>query len=657
MPIRIRYQNDSNQECTIRPTPLISISTNILKTGGGEAYGVNYSITLTGTLLPDEGTPYATDNTGLQSAGNVQTAHSAATVNKVGGPFPFWPVGGPHLFYGGQTTLTLVGPYLSFDNNISHVGDVGQARPPRQVVGVEQHATALISKQRALRELFSLDGQRFEITDLSEDQPAVICFPRLVSIDFSEGPYVLRSDYTINLEADILFHRDEASLNVDTEGTFIPHASGNPSIPDPNHGGFGDLSVLDHAQSGLTEEHLVVNMSGAFIADFSEDWAIEVDENGETYNDASGVTQVLPRSYRISHSLNATGKKHYMMKADESVEKIPAWQSAKKFVTNRLNQNATISGYPNIMGYLGSGTLNLMHAYGGFNCVRTENVNEVAGSFSVTENWFLASGSAYENYNINLSTSNTDPFVNVNIDGNIKGLSSFVPSSVFYGGANPSSGNPGVLRPIGEPGGEEAQPWGNKPYHNALNKYQEVSNSGFFGISSDLYKRANNMVAVQLNSQPVSVSLGTNEFTGEINYSLGFNNRPTNIISGALVENLQVSDTYPGDMFAIIPVLGRKTGPVLQNIGGRTEYKRDVSLNLVMDYARVPYGSGRNSLMMKKPSVVEPTATQIANLLREVSPNSEPGVRKCFVSPPSETWSPKDGTYSFNISFTYELDR
>ena len=59
MPIRVRYKNDSSQECTIRPTPLVAISTNILKNGAGEAFGVTYSITLTGTLLPAEGTPYA----------------------------------------------------------------------------------------------------------------------------------------------------------------------------------------------------------------------------------------------------------------------------------------------------------------------------------------------------------------------------------------------------------------------------------------------------------------------------------------------------------------------------------------------------------------------------------------------------------------------
>ena len=603
MPIRIRYQNDSSQECTIRPTPLISISTNILKNGAGEAYGVTYSITLTGTLLPNEGTPYATDNTGLNAG-------------VVGGTFPFFGTPTPAPAH--------VGPHGSFDNNISHVS----SRPPTQLVPMDHHATALISKQRALRALFAQDGQRLEITDLSEDQPAVICFPRLTNIDFSEGPYVLRSDYTINLEADILFHRDDAALNVDQEGTFIPHASGEFA------------SLLDTPAAGITEEDLVVEMSGAFIADFSEDWSIEVnEENGETYVDGNGIPQVLPRSYRISHSLNATGKKHYMMKENESVEKISAWESARKFVTSRLNRNASVSGYPNIFGQIGSGTLNLMDIYGGFNCVRTENVSEAAGTFSVTENWFLASGTAFENYNINLSTSNSDPFINVNIDGNIKGLTTMSPSGELYGGLQPS-GISGV-----------------KPYTNALKKYHDITNSGLFGISSDIYKRANNMVAVQLNSQPVSVSVGSNEFTGDLNYSLSFNNRPTNIISGVLTETLQVSDTYPGDVFAVVPVLGRATGPILQNIGGRTEYKRDVSLNLIMDYTKIPYGSGRNPLMLKKPSVVEPTASQIADLLKEVSPNSEPGVRKCFVSAPSETWSPKDGAYSFNISFTYELDR
>ena len=76
-----------------------------------------------------------------------------------------------------------------------------------------------------------------------------------------------------------------------------------------------------------------------------------------------------------------------------------------------------------------------------------------------------------------------------------------------------------------------------------------------------------------------------------------------------------------------------------------------------MDYTDVPYGTGRDPLLLKKPSVVEPTASQIADLLKALSPQSEPGVRKCFIAAPTESWQPKEGSYNFSISFTYELDK
>ena len=228
------------------------------------------------------------------------------------------------------------------------------------------------------------------------------------------------------------------------------------------------------------------------------------------------------------------------------------------------------------------------------------------------------------------ATSNSDPFINVSIEGAIKGLSQVPPDQL---------GNRVVTAVSGA-------------YAQALNKYNSISSSGQFGLTSDIYKRANNLVAVQLNSQPVSISIGTNQFTGDLSYSLSFNNRPTNLISGVISESIQVNDTYPGDVFAIISVLGRKTGPILQYIGGRTEYKRDVSINLIMDYTKIPYSGDRRSLILKKPSLVEPTASQIASLLQELSPQGEPGVRKYFISPPSESWTPKEGAYSFNISFT-----
>jgi len=572
MPIRVRYQNDNTQECTVRPTPLVSISTNILKDGAGEAFGVTYGITLTGTLLVDQGTPYAIEHGGIADLRHLSTDK-----------YPFH----------GTAPSAFTGPYGAFDSVISHMSN----KPPKQKISTNQAATVLIQKQKALRALFAQDGQRVEITDFDEDNPAIICYPRFVSIDFTEGTYVERCEFTIQLEADTLLfgQGDDGSLVVDQEGTLI----------------------TDAVQVNKTEAQLLASLSGAFINSYDETWALEIDE-------AAGEAVDIPYSYRISHNINATGKTHY----SPGGEKLLAWEQARTFVQNRLSHN--INDYPNIMGKIGNGTVNLVNSYGGFNHVRSENISESNGTYSVSENWVIASGSAYENFSTSISSSNSEAFVSVSIDGNIKGLSQITPSG--FGSSETSA------------------------YDNALLKYNKITNSGQFGLTSDVFTRANNHVAVQLNSQPLTITIANNEYNGEINYSLAFNNRPTNIISGVLSEDISVSDTYPGDVFATIPVLGRKTGPVLQYVGSRTEYKRDVTINLIMDYTRIPYGSGRNPLILKKPSVIEPTASQIADLIKELSPKGEPGIRKYFVSPPSETWSPKDGSYSFSLNWTYEMD-
>lgn len=560
MPLRIIHETGA---CTIRPTPLVSISQTVLKNPAGEAFGTTYVLTLTGTLIADQGTPYA-----------------------------FKTDGSRYPFFG--TTPNSVGPYGAFDNDVSHFSN---NRPPEQIIPTVDKSNSIFAKQKALRALFSKDGQRLEITDFNDDEPTIICYPRMIGdIQFEEGVYVDICRYTITLEVDTLLNKD---LQVDSEGTLVPKING--------------AQIL----TGQTEAALKA-LGAAYINDYSEEWSLEAD-------DALGEDALNPRSYRISHSISAVGKTHYH--PDGSVE--PAWVQAKKFVQRRLANS--INSYPNIMGNIGSGTINLVASYGGFNQIRTEQINEPAGSYSVTENWLLASGNSYENYNMSISSSIDNPFVTVNIDGNIKGLTSFSPSGFGVAGSGSA-------------------------FQNALSRYHKISNSGNFGMSSDIYKRANNLVAVQLNSQPKSVSLGVNDFVGEITYNLQFDNRPTNIISGVLSEIIQVNDTYPGDVFAIIPVIGRKTGPVLQYIGGRTEYKRDLQINLLMDYTKVPYGNTRSSLLLQKPSVMEPMASQIAGLINELSPANEPGVRKYFIYPPQENWNPKEGQYNFSVSWVYELD-
>ena len=644
MPIRVRYKNLTGQECTVRPTPLVAISSELNKTAAGDILGVTYSITLTGTLLPDVGTPYALSN--ITQA--LYEFHDPAVLAK----------------------LSLTGPYETFDNNMSHFGN---HRPDRQKVGEQSSAQSIFMKQRSLRELFANHGQRMEITDVEFDTSSIICYPRVESISFTEGTYITKCDYTITLSADTLYttanqnkvdadgHRDQSKVN--------PKDGSIDEDEDPTGSDGGRISPFQGNTVPLEDEQKFIDAYGnAFISDFQESWAVEVDESqAETIslNDES-----IDRTYRITHNISAVGKDHYRPllgdPASVEVERLLPWVQAKKFVQSRLSygphEEANRESYPNqtgvanfltdpngtplpnFLGKIGAGTLDLVDDYGGYNHVRTENVDEGAGSYSVTESWLLARGSAYETYNLNISSSTGGPFTKISINGNIKGLSPLKANATEYGGKN-------------DEGRSGSGPYLATAYESALTHYNKLSNNQEFGIGSLIYKRANNQTQVALNSEPLSITLGSNRRQGELTYALEFDNRPTNIISNVVSETINVNDTYPGDAFAAIQVIGRATGPVLQYIGGRSEYKRDISINLIMDYTKIPYSSTRRSLLLLKPSVNEPTATEIATLLGILSPAGEPGVRKYFIGPPSESWEPKTGSYSLNLSFTYELNR
>ena len=247
MPISIRYQNDATQECVLRPAPLVSISTAVNKVGD-ETVGVTYSITLTGSLLPDLGFPYSRD------------VHQSF--------FPAWKDGVlGSLSSHGKNPSNFKGPYKSFDPSQTHVGTLG---PLEQSVPNESTLDAIFYKQKVIRALFALDGQRMEIMPVHGDKPAVICYPRVISIDFAEGVYINRADYTINLEADTL-------LSASPDGGERVQDAGNPMFKQ----GYSDLY-----------ESQIEAISGAYINSFSDNWSLEVDEgNGET-----GGSQLVPRS-------------------------------------------------------------------------------------------------------------------------------------------------------------------------------------------------------------------------------------------------------------------------------------------------------------------------------------------------------------------------
>ena len=480
------------------------------------------------------------------------------------------------------------------------------SKPSPEDVSNDKALDSILSKQNAIRQLFAIDGQKMEIQAVDGSTPRIVCYPSVESISFDEGTYVDFCRFTITLSATTLL--DSAGKVLADGGIF----------------GTGDQ----------TEQELL-DTYGGFIEDYNDVWSVEVDESyGST-----GGTSFVPRAYRISRNLSATGRNSHVDSSIggdpslSSVTKREAWSQAKDFIKKYTGGNSTISGYPQ-SGPIASGFLDL-EGYAGYNHVRTENIDQAAGTYQITDTWLMASGdSALENYSASISSSTDGAFVSVSVDGSIKGISS-----------TPASGYGGL-----------ASSTFVSPYSRARTKYLAISNNGNFGVGSQVYKRVNSLTNLELNSQPASISIGSNEFTGEITYNVSFDNRPVNVFTGVASEAISVNDTYPGDLYASIPVLGRTTGPVLQYIGGRTEYKRDVTIEIVLDHTDIGYGNKRTDLMLRKPSINQPIRDELKNLIIQVSPASEPGIRKYFLSPPTESWNPKTGSYSLNLSWTYELD-
>lgn len=603
----------------LRPTPFISITQNAIRNKSG-MLGSYYDIVLNGTILPDEGSPFYITGGGASNHSQPDDPVSA-----------------------------MIGSY---------------ARPPAESVHIDNAMSSIIHKQNIIRELFKRDGQKIELLPVSvaplsdssmTDTPVLKFFPTVQSISFEEGIYLTNCKYTINLRAEVLLDNNNRIIS---DG--LPNSTFTPPL---------NTKTPTRANSGSRLDfNTAINASG-FIEDYSESWSIEVEEgNGTTNTNTPNPTDLRAdhissvRTYRLTRSITATGRTMYYP-SNNTIERREAWEQAKQYIySNIIKDTNTVStdnstGYEDFpeysLGpYFGSGFLNIAKSvWGGYNHLRTESIDVTAGTVTVNDTWLLSSGNAYENYTLSISKSDDSPIFKVSIDGTIKGLSSVHAGSTQYGGSNTSTATQFGTAPL------------NTAHENARYKWNQISNTGTYGRNCYLYRRAQAVTHETLNWIPLSVSLSSNEFTGEIGYNVEYDTRTAPLVSGTLSENISCTDTYPGDSFAIIPVIGRQTGPVLQYIGGRTEYQRSLNIDLVMD----KYWDGGNSqnqwqrirtyAVTSKPSLNEPYKSAINSIIHAYSPVQELGIRKYFVNPPVESWDPISGRYTLQINWIYEVNR
>ncbi len=194
-------------------------------------------------------------------------------------------------------TITLSGtlvPYKGSPNSLGVFHNLS-GYPADETILADSRLTAILRKQEALRSLFINEGRTFEIQGFDGAAP-LKCNPRIKSIEFAEGLWFEKCDYTIELEADIVY----------VAGTAIGEDSG---------------------------------LSYYYVKQASEEWNIEA---GDT-----------PNSYRMTHNVSAKGTRFY---DDTGTLVREAWENARLYVIARIGIDplrVASPGVINLTGYNG----------------------------------------------------------------------------------------------------------------------------------------------------------------------------------------------------------------------------------------------------------------------------------------------------------------
>ena len=372
-----------------------------------------------------------------------------------------------------------------------------------------------------------------------------------------------------------------------------------------------------------------------------------------------------------------------------------AFTNARSYVLERLRH------YPTTF-YLNTWTL--------VNRVRTLSPNELGGSFEVNET-SIAVNPAYhppwaDDWSAEVSVDSSF-LQTVRINGTVKGYETYVGTFLgddpAYGakantmGANNSVLHTGILQPIiptigTVPGTTISQgPAGLMigKYQNAVsgmhwlkghsstsagypntylspmarraelfftggNNTSNIGNNPYRWLNSNtiMAERNASNSTYQMNPVPVSMSESHRPHAGEIDYTFEFNNRPLNLVRGSVSETLNISDSFPVQQIAEIFVLGRKLGPVLQDLNTVSAASREITFEVVLPRPR--------SLLDR--TIFPVFAYQaVTGIVEQLNPKYMFGTSdttiKSFVKSDNQVWNPIEGRLSITKGWTWQRGR
>lgn len=416
--------------------------------------------------------------------------------------------------------------------------------------------------------------------------------------------------------------------------------------------------------------------------------------------------------YKISRKLSAIG-----LPSNSGLSgTFPAYQNAQKWVLDRIRlaQESGSSSLIPIHISLEESKNSPNHYL--YNHLRTINFSIYDGSYEINESWLaMPINIGYtEDYTISVGTEEGH-MKTVKIQGEIKGLikannhfASGVSGTVPLSGTNSIQLNEIMtLKPEVSgvnyvvPDAPDTAGTLTSSMPKSLNtglsgvKYFNARNAWLYDIKPYLFRRANivmnsidrdrkyvNYVTVPrpipnnplycydrpLNVNPISTSETHDPRKGTINYSCEYSNK-FKYFPNTLHENITISDTNPVSVVNEAFVLGRRIGPVLQDLGTVTSSRKEISLEVFV----VPPTSIQGFFMSHPDCplyIGGELYTGISGILNQLKPFGDRPVHvfgafgerdpvigdegNIYIANDTHSWEPADGVYRRNITWTYQ---
>lgn len=345
------------------------------------------------------------------------------------------------------------------------------------------------------------------------------------------------------------------------------------------------FEAYDFTGSGLTSTNL---------SEISETWETSVDDG--TYSDiGTGLPQTI---FTITQTLSATGITRGL-----SGGGLSGYISAKNWVNGRISQNP-ISTIPKDLSSTPTNIdLAVPPQYSAYNRISQISQDILEGTYSVTTTWQTSRYPATSSIEFQFTGDETADAQTVQVNITINGLSSI-------------AANGGTI----------------DKYNNAKEFYEANIKNNIAGWASSFYSLAGGQGAFNVN--PVSFSRSDNQTDGVITITQSFDDK---LVPFSGASNVSLNITYNNEdggnkTIAILPIIAKAGGPIIQDMQTTAERKRSISLDVTM----------RQGFRITKPSA------QAWSYIQSYIPNV-----LNYRENKTETWNPISGNYTLSADFVW----